>query len=45
MLPYSLNYQLGNATNQLTLTERVAATQFQVTNNKDSDGIVNIPIV
>jgi hypothetical protein len=45
MLPYGLNYQLGNTTNQLTIAERTAATQFQVTNPADPDENINIPII
>ena len=43
MLPFALNYQLGNTANQLTLAQRNTATQFQVTN--DAGANVNIPIL
>jgi hypothetical protein len=45
MLPYGLNYQLGNTTNQLTQADRTAATQFRVANDEDQNEVMDIPIV
>jgi hypothetical protein len=45
MLPYNLNYQLGNTNNQLTAEQRTAATQFQVINPADANENVEIAIL
>ena len=44
MLPFGLDYQLGNTNNQLTAAQRTAATQFRVQVDEE-EAVANVPIL